>query len=69
MQTHVLQHFDVVNVVGETQRQSRQEGVISSVQQQGFQHDGLSRAESKVRLLAENFKRKTLQRITCKQMK
>lgn len=53
MQTHVLQHFDVVNVVGETQRESWQEGVISSVQQHGFQHDGLPRAESKVRLLAK----------------
>lgn len=50
--THVLQHFDVVNVGGETQRQPRQEGVVAGVQEPRFQQDVLSGAEGKVRLLA-----------------
>lgn len=50
--THVLQHFDVVNVGGETQRQPREEGVVAGVQEPRFQQDVLSGAEGKVRLLA-----------------
>lgn len=53
-QTHVLQYFNVVDVVWELQCQSRQESVVSRVQQRGIQHDGLSRAESKVLLLTED---------------
>lgn len=50
--THVLQHFDVVDVGGETQRQPRQEGVVAGVQEPRFQQDVLPGAEGKVRLLA-----------------
>lgn len=50
--THVLQHFDVVNVGRETQRQPWQEGVVAGVQEPCFQQDVLSGPEGKVRLLA-----------------
>lgn len=32
MLTHILQYFNVLDVAGETQCQSRQEGVVSRVQ-------------------------------------
>lgn len=50
--THVLQHFDVVNVGGETQRQPRQEGVVAGVQEPHLQQDVLPGAQGKVGLLA-----------------
>ncbi|TNN34825.1 hypothetical protein EYF80_055013 [Liparis tanakae] len=46
--------FGVVDVVGETQRQPRQEGVVSGVQERGLQQDGLSGAESEILLLPED---------------
>lgn len=54
MLTHILQHFNILDIVWETQRQSWQEGIISWVQQGGFQHDCVSRTQSKVLLLTEN---------------
>lgn len=48
-----MQHFDEVDDVWESQCHSWQEGVISGVQQRGFQDD-LSRAESKKTLLSVN---------------
>lgn len=62
--THVLQHFDVVNVAGETQRQPRQEGVVALVQEPRFQQDVLPGAEGKVRLLAGRRGRKMRKRKT-----
>lgn len=52
--THVLQHFDIVDVVRESQRQSRQESIVSRVQQRCFQDDGLCRAQSNKVLLTDN---------------
>lgn len=51
--TYILQHFDVVDVVWESQCHSRQESIISSVQEEGFQQD-LSGAQSEERLLTED---------------
>lgn len=50
---HILQHFIVVDVAGEMQWKSGQEGVVSSISEGSFQHDGVPRAKSKVRLLTD----------------
>lgn len=67
--TYVLQHFDVVDVGGEAQRQPRQEGVVAGVQEARFQQDVLSGAEGKVGLLAGKRGRKMRKEesATCKQ--